>query len=285
MTKEELIIKILGKDAKIEHQLMGGMMNESFVVSANCKKYVLYMPTAQANEMVDRKQEKDDQATIASLGITSKNVFFDTETGIKINEFIEGSSINHLQEFDISKVAKILKTLHNSGKKCAKDYNPFKRFVGYEAEANAFVKEFDEGYSDIKKCLFDNKDFLEKQEKVLCHNDYQRSNIIESTDKEYFMIDFEFTGNNDPIYDIGTFGNGKVSEGYDLLKAYYGEPTIEQKQRYYLWRMYISLQWYLVALVKHYRGEGKAHNMNFLDVASFFLENGKEAYKGFKAIQ
>jgi hypothetical protein len=45
--------------------------------------------------------------------------------------------------------------------------------------------------------------------------------------------------------------------------------------------LYVSLQWYAVALVKHYRGEGKVHNFNFLDVASHFLNNAKDAYQKF----
>jgi hypothetical protein len=55
--------------------------------------------------------------------------------------------------------------------------------------------------------------------------------------------------------------------------------------RYYLWRIFVSLQWHLVALVKHYRGQGKTHGMNFLDVASFFMENAKEAYRGYLSIK
>jgi len=46
--------------------------------------------------------------------------------------------------------------------------------------------------------------------------------------------------------------------------------------------MYVSLQWYTVALVKHYRGEGKVHHMDFLQVASHFLNNANDAYQAFK---
>lgn len=284
MTKEEVLLKVFGEGAKVEKPLLGGMMNESYIVSYNGKRYVLYMPTEQANEMVNRQQEKDDQALAYSLGVTSKNVYFDVEHGIKINEFLEGSSLNKVDSYDVKKVAKILKTLHNSTKLSDFDYLPFKRFVGYEAEAREFVKEFDSNFGMMKKLLLENKQFLESQRKVICHNDYQRSNIVASDSGEYYMIDFEFTGNNDPIYDIATFGNGKVSEGYELLVEYFGNPTKEEKMRYYLWRIYVSLQWYLVALVKHYRGEGEAHHMNFLDVASFFMTIANDALDGYQKL-
>ena len=88
-------------------------------------------------------------------------------------------------------------------------------------------------------------------------------------------------GHNDPIYDIATFGNGSVKEGYECLSKYYDDnPTKEEKERYYLWRIFVSLQWHNVAIVKHYRGEGKTHGFDFLAVAAFFLNNAKDAYEG-----
>lgn len=278
---EQLINKIFDGDGKIVSPLVGGMMNQSYIVSSKGKKYVLYVSTEQANEMVDRVLERDNQKLIIDLGITSKNVYFDTEKGIKVNEFIEGNSLNNLETFDSKKVAKLLKTMHNSPKLSREDYGPFKRFIAYEEEARAFQDSLGDGYDLLRKTVFDNKDFLESQKKVLCHNDAQKSNIVKDLDDNYYLIDFEFMGNNDPIYDIATFGNGLVSEGYQLLVDYYdGKPTLEEKKRYYLWRIFVSLQWNDVAIVKHYRGEGKTHGFDFLAVASFFISNAKDAYKG-----
>ena len=91
------------------------------------------------------------------------------------------------------------------------------------------------------------------------------------------FAEFEFMGNNDPIYDITTFGNGSVEEGFALLNEYSPNPSEDKVKRYYLWRMFVSLQWYNVALVKHYRGEGKIHNFDFLAVADYFLKNAQTA--------
>ena len=264
--------------------LIGGMMNESLIIKDGSKKYVLYVPTEQANEMVNRRLERDNQAIIYDLGITSKNIYFDVENGVKINEFIEGSSLDKISEYDLKKVANILHILHNSKKLSEENYNPFVRFAGYENEVSEFVKEMHPLYREIREELFKHKAYLESQKLALCHNDAQKSNIIKSVNDEYFLIDFEFMGNNDPIYDIATFGNGSVQEGFELLKEYAPEPSKDLIKRYYLWRMYISLQWYDVALVKHYRGEGEIHHYNFLEVAEHFLNNADEAYQQFKKI-
>ena len=288
MTNEEinvLLNKVLGPKSEVIEPVLGGMMNMSYLCKdGQGKKYILYISTEQANEMVDRALEKEHQQIIASLGITSKNVYFDVEKGIKINEFIEGKSLDKVDEFDYEKVAKLLKQLHRSVIISRKDYAPFRRFEEeYEKEALSFQKEVSPLYKEIRDFLFERKYYLESQEKVLCHNDAQRSNIVKTPNDEYYLIDFEFVGNNDPMYDIATFGNGLVSEGRKLLDKYcFDKPTNDKIKRYYLWRMFVSLQWYNVAITKHYRGEGEKHNFNFLDVAAHFLKNAKDAYDGYK---
>ena len=281
---KQLLNKVLGENSNIVSPLMGGMMNVSYIVKdKNDKKYVLYISTEQANEMVDRPLEKEHQRIINALGITSKNVYFDTEKGIKINEFIEGDSLDHVTTFNYEKVARLFKHLHASNIISREDYAPFVRFVDtYEKEALSFEKPGDL-YNELRDFLFEHRDYLESQRKVLCHNDAQRSNIIQTPNDEYYLIDFEFVGNNDAIYDIATFGNGLVSEGRKLLDYYFDHgPSDDQIKRYFLWRIYISLQWYNVAVTKHYRGEGEKHNFNFLDVAKHFLNNAKDAYDGYK---
>ena len=287
MQKEEILLllnKTLGEGSDIVEPLLGGMMNVSYIVKdKNDKRYVLYIPTEQANEMVDRPLEKEHQKIVYSLGITSKNVYFDEKTGIKINEYIEGSSIDKIADFDYDKLATLFKKLHNSIMLSRSDYNPFYRFTDiYEKEALTFIEDEDPLYKEIRTFLFTKREYLESQMKTLCHNDAQRSNIVKDNDGNYYFIDFEFVGNNDPIYDIAAFGNGVVKEGRTLLDKYFdNNPSQEKIKRFYLWRMFISLQWYNVAITKHYRGEGAAHNFNFMDVANHFLQNAKDAYDGY----
>lgn len=285
MNAQELLKSIMGEDAHILSPLVGGMMNESYIVSKNDKKYVLYISTAQANEMVDRKREKKDQKIFFDLGLTSRNVYFDSDKGIKINEYIKGSSIDKVETFDYHKIAHLMQVLHGSNKLCEVDYAPFERFMGYEKEANSFVEHQADEYLVLRNALFVNKEYLQNQKKVICHNDAQRSNIVVTPEGDYYFIDFEFVGNNDPVYDIACFANGTVKEGYQLLQATYPELTLDLKKRFYLWRIYISLQWYEVAIVKHYRGEGKIHNFNFLDIANHFLVNAQESYQEYLKIK
>ena len=281
MTKEEIIHAYLGESAVIERQILGGMMNGSFLVNYENKKYILYMPTAQANEMVDRKEEKRHLDIVYPLGITSKNVYFDVPNGIKINEFIEGDSLNNLPDYDENKVAEILHKLHDSKVLSNLDYDPFGRLEGYEKEAQEFAPLGDK-YLEFKALVLANKELLLSDKLVLSHNDYQKSNIVfNPNENKYYMIDFEFMANNSPIYDIACFANNDVNDGLRLLKAYFVNPSKEQTKKFYLWRIFVSMQWYTVALIKHYRKEDEKHHIDFLAVAGHFMNIAEKSKQGF----
>lgn len=273
------VLKPLFKDYEIIKTLTGGMMNNSTLFKANDKLYVLYIPTKQANEMVDRALEAYSQQIVIGLGITSSNYYFDIEKGIKINEYIEGCSLNYVDKFNYEKIAKMLKILHE-GKLTTKDYCPFERLKNIESERNELYKVEDEDYKTLINLIYSSIHFLKDENIVLSHNDFQRSNIIQDLNDEYFVIDFEFMANNYETYDIACFANDHINDGLELLKIYKGKNiTKEDYKRFYLWRIFISLQWFNVAIIKHFRGEGKTHNINFLNVATHFLNNAKECYK------
>ncbi len=262
-------------------KLQGGMMNRSQIIELDGIKYVWYTPTEQANEMVDRKLEKSNIDKVYPLGITSKNLVF-YEDGMKINEFIEGKSLNLIDEFDTKEVAKILHKLHDSNVLSDKDYLPFEKVANYIKEVESLNIKLDEDFYILYKDIYSKKDFLESQKLTICHNDFQRSNIIKTPDNKYYMIDFEFMMNNDPVFDIAAFGNNNVAEGYQLLKDYFSVLDKDIKTRFFYWRMLLSLQWYLVALIKDKRGEGKEHGFDFYQVAQFFLGNAKSAREMFQ---
>ena len=276
----ELLKKVLGEDVIVESKLVGGMMNEAYIVKNAQGRFVYYISTAQANEMVDRKLEQETQNIAYNLGITSENVYFDLNQGIKINRFIEGISLNKIDEFDYKKIAELLAKFHSSKKKASSYYDPLARLENYKKEALTHTSKFEPEFYELYEIVQKNREFLLSQPVGLAHNDAQRSNIIKGEDDKYYLIDFEFAANNDPIYDIGTFGNQSVEEGRRLLEEY--EKLIPVKdglKRYALWRIDISLQWYLVATIKHYRGEGVIHGYDFLAVGKFFLGIAQEARK------
>ena len=212
----------------------------------------------------------------------NKNIYFNIKTGIKINEYVVGFSINKQNNpEDFENVAKLLATYHASKRLSGVYYDPLTRLVNYRSEAETHVSTFDKEFYELWDLVMSNKDFLLSQKHTLAHNDAQRSNIIRrDSDGKYLLIDFEFAADNDPLYDIATFGNNDVQDGVKVLREYEKLVKVEDGlKRYTLWRIDVSLQWYLVAIIKHYRGEGAVHGFDFLEVAHSFLLNALEAKK------
>ena len=282
---KDLLLELFGEDYKIDRRLYGGMMNRSYLIVVNGdEKYLCYVPNGNANKMVDRQIEKDNTRIFESLGLTSKTIYFDFKRGIKVKEYIEGKSIDNLKEYDINKVSNLLHRIHDSKRLAPNDYNPFARLGIYENMALDYAPETN-AYRRLKDFLAVNYSTLQVKHKVLSHNDFQKSNILCDEDGEYCIIDFEFVGNNDEVYDIAAFANGSLEEGEELLKVYFnGNPPLTAWRRFYLWRIFISLQWSCFATIKHYSNEGKAHKFNFLLVRDHFLEIGNQAKEKFEKL-
>lgn len=282
---EDVYRKVLGKSAKITKRLYGGMMNVSYIVEdKGNNQYIMYLPIGKANKIVDRKNEKINYNIAVELGICKPNIYFDTTKGIKINEYIIGESLDKKDEIDYDKVAEILHRLHDSNKLAPNDYQPLNRLAYYENVALSYSPETNE-YRYLRDFFSSQYEHLHNLPKVFSHNDAQRSNFIVGDDGNYYLIDYEFAGNNDPIYDIASFANNSIEEGEELLRHYLGKPTKEEWKRFYLWRVFISLQWHEVAIMKHYQKEGALSNFNFLAVAGYFLRNGQKARDKYLALE
>ena len=105
---------------------------------------------------------------------------------------------------------------------------------------------------------------------------------LEEINDNYYLIDFEFMYNNTDLYDVACFGNDNIEDGEALLKAYKdNSPSKDDFKRFYLWRMFISLQWFNLAITKHYTGEGQLHNIDFMKVSEHFMNNAKIAFQKF----
>ena len=149
-TIEDILLQIFpNKSTTVKTRLLGGMMNETYIVSVEGKDCVLFLPQGNANEVVDREEEKFVQKIASDLEITSKNILFNTETGIKCHEFIHGDSLNKIEVFDYDEVAKILKIFHSSKILSHYDYKPFEKIKGYRygeirkvMEANNYEDDF-----------------------------------------------------------------------------------------------------------------------------------------------
>lgn len=258
-------------------RLMGGMSNYTYVVEFNSKKYTFRIPGKGAENFVDRKVEKDNIDVIKEGKFCPFPIFFEIETGYKIAEYVEGQITSKLQEVPYQLVANTLKKVH-SLPKLKHDYNPLERLSKYES-ITSFV---DTEYLKLKeKWMNIYETVLSIVELKCCHGDSQTSNFVLDGSTLYLM-DWEFAGNNDPIYDIACFGNVNFDQALELINVYFDEVTNDHYQRLFAWRMFQCLQWHNVAKYKAEIGLSEELGIDFGFVASTYLEKATKFFEDYQ---
>ncbi len=250
-------------------KLSGGMSNDTYLIEFDCFLKVVRIPGFSADIYVDRSKELYALNCVKGSENFLQYDYFDEVTGVKVSPYIESSS-EMLSEQELNKT---LKKLH-SLPKLPFDYKAFDRLAYYIRLNNIFDVNLKEEFYQIYKKILLHKEELEKRNKVFCHNDNQISNFLNNG--QGVLIDFEFVGNNDELFDYACFGNNDLNIG---IKAYQTINKInlkESKRIIELWYVVQALNWYLVATFKDATGLSKSLNLDFDEIATMFLNKAKK---------
>ena len=282
---KDILEQVFGDNYSIACRLSGGMNNISYLIDyPNGKKYILHIPNGKINKLINRKNEQLNQKLTSDLGLTGVSLYFDVNRGIRIYEYIPGTTLDKCESVDYEKMVDLLKKLHNSPTFCQNEFNPIQRLFNYENLALTYQKESDR-YRFVRDFFSAHIDFLEyNHRKVPCHNDFDKKNIVVDEQNNYKIIDFEYMGNNDEIYDIASFGNDSIDEAEELLKHYFNTPNKTQIERFYLWRVFISLLWHNLAIINHHQNKSRFVHIDFLAIADHYLNNAEEAKRRYLSV-
>jgi len=284
MTNEEIIKKTCSEifniqetEIEVVKRLMGGMSNYTYVIMIKGMLYTFRIPGKNASKFVDRTIEKHNIELIENLDLNNITIYLDVETGYKIAEYLEGTPLHELNPLDyLNEAAEVLHKIHESNLLSRNDYDPLKRLKVYESYTYEYGHVHSQRYLDLKAKFLSYKDkYMDKSKLVLAHGDSQVSNFV-VTDSGLRLMDWEFTGNNDPYYDIACFGNSNFDHALALLPVYLKrEPTVEDYNRLYFFRSFQTLQWHNVALYKEFIGLSKDLGVDFMFVANLYLDKAE----------
>lgn len=259
------VVKDVFPDSEIDDSkilFLGGMTNKNYIINIDNIKYVLRVPGAMTQELINRNYESINSIKASEVNINVGTYFFDEETGVKVTYFLENSySLTHqnIRNYDfLAKIAKKLNLLHNSKIQFPNHFNVFDEYEHYFTllkNKNAFYQYHPEmkNVTDLFKSL---QEFCNDQNIILspCHNDLVPENILIKENDIYF-IDWEYSGMNDPLFDIGAFFlecNLNLDEKIFFLHNYYQEPfdfeQIMKKISYYQFTQ--DVLWFLWTLIK-----------------------------------
>ena len=264
------------QDASIVKRLEGGMSNYTYVVETRGKKYTYRVPGKYAEKFVDRVEEWDNIQEVNRLGLNNATSYVEVISGEKLAEYVDGTILSEtdIESYNAMSVA-ALKQIHASDMHF-RDYNAFGRLADYERYCREMGFVHPREYTQLREKLERMREAHANVPLVPCHCDYQPTNLVLSGDRLY-VLDWEFAGMNDPIYDVACYGNAGFDKALSLLEAYVGrEPDSDELRRLYFHRSFQCLQWYNVAIFKDRVGLSRDLNMDFNHVAVFFFNMARD---------
>ena len=84
--------KVLNKSAN-DIKFIGGMTNKNYLVVCDNDKFVFRLPRKNANSIINRANEKNNQILSFKSGFNVQTVYFNEKSGIKITKFLEEDKI------------------------------------------------------------------------------------------------------------------------------------------------------------------------------------------------
>ena len=242
---------------------IGGMSNKNFRVDYTGNSYVLRVPGNGSDGMVNRSFEEFNSIEGSKLGINPPVRYFNADTGIKLVDYIKNAetlnSATIQRHENMKKVADIYRTLHHSHIRLKNEFNIFREIEKYDRLLEKAGAAMYEGWEEVRKQVMSLEDRLNSLGVDLqpCHNDAVPENFVKAGDGTIYLIDWEYSGMNDPMADFAAlFLESEFSiENQDyLLSRYFNGEIAEnacEKIRIYqiLWD-YLWSQWTVIKEAK-----------------------------------
>ena len=251
---------------------VGGVNNTSYKITIDGKNYVARTPGQGTEYFINRFTEKANSEMAHRLGLDSKPIYNNPETGIKVAEFINGAeqltrAMTRRPEI-MKEVVKLLKRLHNSGVMFENDFNVFSEIERLEAIGIAENAFFFPDYQETKARVMRLEQVLEKLGRVSvpCHNDTQCYNMLRDQHDQYYLIDWEYGGNNDPLWDLSSHlleSEFTKEEELLLLQTYFETKDVRMsdKVKLLLFQICHDLFWVLWTAIKEIKGDNKMYTV------------------------
>lgn len=243
---------------------LGGLSNKNYRMTVAGRELVARIPGTGTAQMVDRLNEKINSYIAYEIGLNCEAVYFDENTGLKITTLIDNAETLNAatakREDNMELIAGALKTLHACDKKFKKTFDPFVDTEFYEKtllDANGKVFS---GYYDIKEKFMPLKQELLELGMVYtpCHLDALAENFIKSREERMYLIDWEYSGNYDKLWDVATIavecGYNEDEEELFLNKYFDREPLDEERRRIKIHKISQDMCWCMWAAAKVAKG-------------------------------
>lgn|SRR5690625_1524794 len=244
---------------------LGGMTNINYLISINEEKYIARFAGNGTEDFINRIEEKDNLELATVLGINPEHIYFNVKSGMKITRKIVNAKTLTPElakdEATMKKTAHILRKLHGSEIQMNNRFELNKLMAEYERLALDAQAIFYKDFKNVKKDIIDLKAYYQTFtiKEVPCHIDPTFPNFIYGQDHKLYLIDWEYSGMFDPLWDIAAYmlESGFTIFEEDLFLSYYFERAVTQDEwrRIHLHKIFQDYLWSLWTLFKEEKGD------------------------------
>ena len=242
---------------------LSGLTNVNYLVTAGDDRLVLRTPGAGTSEYIDRRQEEVAARSASAAGVNAEILYFDATDGLMVTRYVDGAATMNAERFrDLGAVARAgtaFRQLHTTAAPFATDFQLFSMIDDYKrllAEKGATLPD---GYAAAEGQADATRRALEATARpvVPSHCDPLCENFLD-TGERMVIIDYEYSGNNDPMWDLGDLSvEGEFGPEQDavLLTAYFGHPPpAHEVGRMVAYKAMCDLLWTLWGVIQHANG-------------------------------
>lgn len=257
---KQKIEKLLSKEEEIVSvERLGGMTNNNYLVETTNRKFIVKFFGKGTEKLINRISEKNNLEKLRDLELDVENYIFDINEGIKVNEYIENATTfdAHYIKTKNKEVAEILQKVHGSGKELEGEFKIFDEIKKYEDLIQGEIKYA--YYDKIRDKVFGLQSHLEEIgiDRKSCHIDLVPENFIEDENGRVYLIDWEYSSMNDPMWDLAALfieSNYRKSEEGDFFKYYYSEKTPVSIAKIMIYKILQDFLWSLWTIYKEEQG-------------------------------
>ncbi|OHB20439.1 MAG: hypothetical protein A2939_04425 [Parcubacteria group bacterium RIFCSPLOWO2_01_FULL_48_18] len=207
-----------GRKIKIS-PLKGGMTNHNYLVKMGKKIYVArFAPDTLKYLELSRPKEIYNYRIAFSLGLGARITAYYPRQRLLIIEYLPGKILTPKKAktlLRIKKIAHLLRSLHR-GPKLKGNLSSFDRIRRYISFAERRRIRLPKDINLHLETLTKIEERLEAGRKTTpCHLDLMLENILETPSGKLKLLDWEYSGNADPRYDLAMFS---IKASLDLKK-------------------------------------------------------------------
>jgi thiamine kinase-like enzyme len=237
--------------------LSGGLTNRNLMVTTPRGVCVARLSSPESSLLaIDRNNEHANSVAAAVSGAAPDVLAYAPEVSVLVVRFIDGRTWDNTDVLDpanAAKVAEACRRLHG-GPRFVNDFNMLQLQPHYLSIVQERGLRLPDGYMTFAPHMAAIAEALSvrTQPTVPCNNDLLAANFIE-TDLRVWLIDYEYSGNNDPFFEVGNLWSeaaGTMDDLERLVTAYVGRTSRALNARAWLWGLMSKYGWMLWASIQ-----------------------------------